>query len=126
MSKHRLTAYIYLLIVSVIWGVASPIIKFTLAEFPPLIFLTYRFAIASVIAFLFWRGLPKLPHASGKLTHLFLYSFLAVPITLGLLFWGYSETSSIEGALISAVAPLFGAITAAWYFRERITKSESI
>ncbi|PJA42810.1 EamA family transporter, partial [Candidatus Woesebacteria bacterium CG_4_9_14_3_um_filter_39_10] len=43
MNPHRLKAYILLLIVAVIWGIAGPVIKFTLGGFPPLLFLTYRF-----------------------------------------------------------------------------------
>ena len=39
----RIKAYILILIVTIIWGVASPIIKYTLDGFDPLSFLTYRF-----------------------------------------------------------------------------------
>ncbi|PIP57395.1 hypothetical protein COX03_03365, partial [Candidatus Woesebacteria bacterium CG22_combo_CG10-13_8_21_14_all_39_10] len=50
MNPHRLKAYILLLIVAVIWGIAGPVIKFTLGGFPPLLFLTYRFGLSTLVA----------------------------------------------------------------------------
>ena len=50
MNPARLRAYLMLLVVAVIWGIATPIIKYTLEGFSPVIFLTYRFGISTVIA----------------------------------------------------------------------------
>mgnify|MGYP001597495960 CR=1 FL=1 len=50
MNPARLRAYLMLLVVAVIWGIASPVIKYTLGGFDPLTFLTYRFGISSIIS----------------------------------------------------------------------------
>ncbi len=126
MKNHRFTAYIYLLIVSIIWGAAGPVIKFTLTDFPPLIFLTYRFAISAVVALIAFRGLPRLPKSPEKLWQLLLYSVLTVPVTLTLVFMGFERTSSLEGTLITSIAPLFTIIGAAWFLKEHVTNIEKI
>ena len=53
MNPYRLRAYILLIAVSVIWGVAAPVIKFTLRGIDPISFLTYRFFLAAVLGILF-------------------------------------------------------------------------
>ncbi len=126
MNKYRLRAYVFMLITSIIWGVAGPVIKYTLNDFPPLVFLTYRFFLSSILAFVIWRGLPSLPQKFDRRLHIFIYSLLTVPVPLGLLFLGFAKTSSIEGTLISTVAPLL-MLLAGWLFlRERVTNIEII
>ena len=45
----RVRAYILLLIAVAIWGFAGPVIKFTLGYFDPVVFLTYRFFLTSLV-----------------------------------------------------------------------------
>ena len=127
MNPARLRAYIELLIVSVIWGFAAPIIKFTLGGFSPAIFLTYRFFISAVLAlafFLIFRlKLPKKPKVLG----LVLFNgFLLTTVSLGLLFLGADKTTSIDSNLISAMAPVTIAIAGVFFLKEHITKRESL
>lgn len=123
--NHRFTAYLLLLIVSIIWGVAGPVIKFTLNDIPPLIFLTYRFAVSSIAAFVFWSiHPPRIRHFSGKLFHIILYSVLNVSLGLGLLFFGFDKTSSIMGTVISATGPILTTIAGALLLHEHVTGME--
>src|SRR3989344_782249 len=125
--NRRFTAYFLLLIVSIIWGVAGPMIKFTLGSFPPIIFLTYRFALASALGAVLWAiRPPKLRVNASTVPHIVLHSILAVPLGLGLLFFGFDKTSSLTGTVISATGPIMVAIFGMILLKEHITKSERI
>ena len=76
MQTARVKAYLMLLAVAVIWGIASPVIKYTLHGFHADIFLTYRFAISTIIAiFIFLIGGFHLPKDKGTIVLIFLYGF---------------------------------------------------
>lgn len=127
MNPHRLSAYLMLLAVSVIWGVAGPVIKFTLGAFPPLIFLSYRFAISSAIALVYFSTThTRLPTKSKDIGLVTLYSFFAVTIALGLLFFGFEKTTSLTGTLLSAMAPLAVVAVGALILHEYVTGRERI
>jgi len=125
--NHRVTAYLLLLIVSIIWGVAGPVIKFTLGSFPPIIFLTYRFALASALGTTLWAVRPPKFKVNGNtIPHIILHSVLAVPLGLGLLFFGFDKTSSLTGTVISATGPIMVAIAGMILLKEHITKPERV
>ncbi|MEK9143229.1 MAG: DMT family transporter, partial [Patescibacteria group bacterium] len=120
-------AYVLLLIVSIIWGVAGPVIKFTLGSFPPIIFLTYRFALASAFGAALWAiRPPKFQTKANTIPFILLHSVLAVPVGLGLLFFGFDKTSSLSGSVISATGPIMVAIAGMILLKEHITKPERV
>lgn len=128
MTPKRLTAYLMLLAVAAIWGFAVPVIKVTLQDFPPVLFLTYRFLITSLILvplfFLFEK--PK-PFKSAKELSLVLISgLLGSSINLGLLFWGLDNTTSLSASLLSSLVPLMVVITAVFVLHEHVTRQEKI
>ncbi len=127
MNPARKRAYIELLIVSFIWGMAAPIIKYTLEGFSPAIFLTYRFFISAVIAvfFFIFTGI-KLPKDRKTLIFTVIHGFLLTTVGLGLLFLGIDKTNSVDSNLISAMAPVTIAIAGVFFLKERVTKRESI
>ena len=87
MNPARLRAYLMLLVVAVIWGIASPVIKYTLGGFDPLTFLTYRFGISSIISIVIFLIIGfKLPNNLKDTTLLIIYGLLASSISLALLF----------------------------------------
>lgn len=125
MNTNRLTAYGLLLITSIIWGIAGPVIKRTLGDFPPLIFLTYRFGISALIGFLFiLPNVKQLPKTAQQWLDVALYSIFIPILGLGLLFFGFDKTTSMTGSLIAASGPIFVAIAGAIFFREKITGME--
>jgi len=125
MSSARKRAYLELLGVAVIWGAASPIIKYTLGGFSPAVFLTYRFFISAVIAvFFFLFTKTKLPRDRKTLVFLILTGFLLTTVDLGLLFLGTDKTSAVDSSLISSMAPITTAIAGVFFLKERITKRE--
>lgn len=128
MNPARLKAYIFLLIVCVIWGVAGPVIKLTLKEVPPFIFLLYRFGISSVIAFIWFIFTKKAIFSKNLNTNLKMlaYCFLNTTASLGLLFWGLSKTSLLESSLIVIFEPILTIAAGYLVLKDRITKIEKI
>lgn len=121
----RSTAYLFMLVVSIIWGTAPAVIKFSLASFPPLIFLVYRFFISSVIALL-WFGFTrqKLPRKANQWSGIFWTSTVGVTIALGLLFFGFDKTTSLAGNVLTALGPLVLITAGGVFLHERVTKNE--
>ncbi|HKC05129.1 MAG TPA: DMT family transporter [Patescibacteria group bacterium] len=126
MNPARLRAYIQLLIVVVIWGIAPAVIKFGLNELPPFLFLTYRFLITSVVLLPFYLVSKNKGLTLTKLPLIILVSFLGTTLNLGLLFYGTNLTTSLDSSLITATAPIFVALIGVWFLKEHVTKREKI
>lgn len=127
MTKKRLTAYLVLTLVSLLWGIASPVIKYTLNYLSPYSFLFWRFLLTSIIFLPFFLYfLRKQPIKLKDLPWLVFLGFLGTPLTLILLFVGYEKTTSMDGVLISATAPIFITIGGALLLKEKVTKIERI
>jgi len=125
--NRRTTAYLYLLLVSVIWGAASPVVKYTLTWLDPLLFLAYRFAISTAIALpMLTISHAKLPRKTSDLWLLILTGVLSAPLTLYLFFLALDNTTALSGSLITATGPLLLVIGGMLLFREKITKNEKI
>lgn len=127
MNPARLKAYILFFIGALIWGVAGPVIKFTLSGFSPLIFLTYRFAISSVAALIIFviTGI-HFPRSPKLILTILLYAFLSSTVALAILFYGYENTSVLYASLISAVAPVLIAVGGVIFLKEHLTLKEKI
>lgn len=125
MNHNRLRAYIQLLIVSVIWGIAGSVIKFTQAGISTLPFLTYRFGVSAIFGVisiaLVRKGFPK---GFGANIELFIYGLLVSVVSLGLLFLGLEKTTVVESELISATAPLFASALGVYMLAEHVTRKE--
>jgi drug/metabolite transporter (DMT)-like permease len=127
MNPARVRVYIELLVVSIIWGVASPVIKYTLGGFSPAVFLTYRFFISAVLALIIFAitGL-KLPRNPKTLALTLFNGFLISTVSLGLLFLGTNKTTAIDSNVISTMAPITIALAGVFFLKERVTKREAI
>lgn len=127
MNHYRLRAYLLLILVFIIWGIAGPVIKLTLGQLTPIAFLTYRFFLSSLVLVPVTLGLGyKYPTDKKSLLSLFWLSLLSSSINLGFLFWGLQKTSVIDQTVISAVAPLLSVFAGAIFLKEHITKKEKI
>jgi len=127
MNPYRLRAYLMLLLVAAIWGPAAPIIKFTLQGIDPLPFLSYRFAIASLVSIIFLIvGGLKLPKLKEIFPLLLLYGILAVPLAIGALFTGLDKSTVLDLTLIGAIGPMVVILGGALFFRDHITRKEKI
>ncbi len=126
MNPVRLRAYIYLLVVAVIWGIAGPVIKLTLnMGIPPDIFLLYRFFISAIAAIIiFVSSGVRLPKSPVLIFQIIIYSILNSTISLGLLFWGTAKTSRLDMSLISIFGPLMVIALGYFFLRDRYTFRE--
>lgn len=127
MTKHRIKAYSLLIIVAMIWGIAGPVIKYTLKGIEPLPFLNYRFYISAlfgVVALLLSRS--KLPKLRKHYFEAFLYGFLVTTVALGLIFMAFQKSTVLDVTLITVVSPLLTVAAGAVFLNERITKKEKV
>lgn len=125
MSKSRLTAYLYLIIVAAIWGAAGPVIKYTLVALPPVIFLTLRFFLTCLVLVpIFLVKRQKLPDNWRDWGMLLLVGFLGSTVNLLLLFWGYTKTTALDGSLLSDLSPIFVVAGGALFLKEVISRRE--
>ncbi|MEK7610987.1 MAG: DMT family transporter [Patescibacteria group bacterium] len=123
----RTYAVLALLLTSIIWGVAGPVIKLTLPFLPPFTFIFFRLIIASWIFLpLFLREHKKHPIDERDFPHLFLAGLFGITLNLGLLFLGLEKTSAIEGGLIGATTPILLLLAGWWFLKEKINRKEKI
>ena len=130
MNLRRRNAYILLIAVVIIWGIASPVIKFTLEGIDPLPFITYRLFISAVFSVIFFaykfqKG-KKFHQLKAHLPLSIVYGLLAVPIGLGLLFFGLDNTTVLDMTLISVISPLIVTLGGSYFFRDHVTRREKI
>ncbi|EKD62223.1 MAG: UAA transporter family [uncultured bacterium] len=129
MNPHRLHAYILLLIVTVIWGAASSVIKFTLEGIGPVSFLVYRFAISSLVALFAVKSIINIFHhiKSGKeWLGIILFCFLSTTFALGFLFLGLEKTTVVNSSLLTLAGPLLTILAGEFFLKEHITHREKI
>ncbi len=125
--NKRTTAALFLLLVSLMWGAASPIVKWTLTWFDPWLFLTYRFALSTLIALPYlYVNKVKLPKKASDQWLVLLTGFISAPLSLFLFFEALDKTTALSGSLITAAGPLFLILGGVLFFRERISKYEKI
>ena len=124
MNRYRLKAYFYLIIVTIIWGLAEPVIKYTLGGVPPLLFLTYRFGLSAFLAVVIFAitGV-KFPKDKKVIFELVLYGFIST-LSLVLLFFGLDKTTVLDAVLINLVNPLIISVGGVYFLKEHITKKE--
>lgn len=126
-NSSRTKAYILLLITVAIWGVAGPVIKYTQRGITALPFLTYRFFISAVFGLVFITLAKQIKKAERQnLFEIIIYGFLVSTVSLGFLFLGIQNTTVLDAALISAIAPMVSAIAGVIFLKEIITKRERL
>lgn len=125
--SYRVRAYILLVVVAVIWGVASPVIKYTLNEFDPLTFLTYRFGVSTILAIIIFSIFGfNVPKNKKTFWTMILYGFITSTISLGLLFLGLNNTTVLNSSLITLISPLVISMAGVVFLKETITKREKL
>jgi len=126
-NKPRTLAYLALIATALIWGAAGPVIKFTLGGIPALPFLTYRFALSSLLALaLIPFGGLNFPKNKKTLGLAILYGFLTSTVALGLLFLGLEKTTVLNMTLMAVIGPLLIVAAGELFFHERVSRHEKI
>lgn len=126
MSK-RLSAYLFLLLASIIWGVAGVVIKYTLQFLSPFQFLFWRFLLTSIITLpIFIWHLKTHPLKLSWLPKIALLGLLVTTLSLSFVFLGFDRTSAIEGTLLTALSPIFIVAGGVIFLKEKVTNQEKI
>ena len=123
-SKARTKAYFFLLLNTALWGVSSPIIKYSLDFTSPTLFLLYRYIIASLIFFPIFLVYRAQVHPKNNIGRLLLLALLGTPLTLLPLYYGLKVTTSIEASLLVASSPIITIIGGILYLNEKLTRKE--
>jgi len=127
MSKNRKKAYIALLINTVLWGAALPIVKPSLEHVLPMQFLYFRYLFAAPILFPFLiYFLFKLKPSLKTLAKIISLELLGTPLALTILYQGVKQTSAIEASLIGATGPIFTILGGIIFLKEKEEKHEWI
>ncbi len=123
----RPKALVYLIVVAIIWGLASVVIKATLSGIEPVSFLFYRFALSSVLALFSLKSifaLGKKPLATKA--WVILYAVVSTPLALGILFVGLTQSTVLTLSIFAALQPIILAVASHFLFGEHLTHRQKI
>ena len=124
-GKERIRSYIFLLIVAAIWGIAGPVIKYTLPDFTPMIFLTYRLFVSSILMLpIAWVLKPKFPTSRREIIMLSIAGLFGTTFNLGLLFYGLNLSNVLDATIIGNTSPIFVILGGVFFLREKVNKKE--
>jgi len=121
LHSKRAKSYAFLLINTIIWGVASPIIKYSLNYADIYSFLFWRYLLASLLFLPFYlRSKPKIS------IKIILLALLGTPFTLLPLYFGLKLTDSLTNSILVATGPLLTILGGYLFLKEKIQKNEKI
>lgn len=125
LSSRRTQAVLFLLLNTVVWGAAFPILKPGLEVTTPFRFLFERFVVAGVLSLpiLFWF-IRKNKKILKHLPLILSLEIIGTTVALGVLYTGVALTSAIESSLIASTTPVFTTIAGIVFLREKEERLE--
>lgn len=127
MNPSRLKAYTLLLLATIIWALAAPVIKYVLGTLPPFTFLAYRFGLASIFAVGYSIVTHyRLPKSASTLFSLIIYAFITSTVSLGFLFVGLKDSTVLDISILDLILPLMISIAGVIFLKEHITTKEKV
>ncbi len=110
-----------------IWGFAGVVVKVTLNELSPFVFLLYRFFLIVIllVPFAIYKKV-RLPRNRSEIFNLILLSFFGTTLNLSLLFYGTKLTTVIDQAIITGTGPMLVVLAGVIFLKEHITKQEKV
>jgi len=110
-------AEVILLIITFFWGLTFPIMKISISSFPPVLFLSYRFGIASfLMLLLFYKRISSKEILPGMLLGASLFAGHAFQII------GLKYTTASNSAFITSLYIVFTPILAYFLLKEPVKK----
>ncbi len=127
MPSNRKKAYLALIAVVILWGIAPPLVKLALPYTTPFRWLFYRYLIAAplslpLLIYLLAKYRPSLKH----LCHIVILELVGTTAVLAALYEGLKLTSATEASLISAAAPVFVVLGGLMFLKEKQSPIEWI
>lgn len=125
MSPKRKLAYLALIINTIVWGLAAPIVKPSLSVTTPERFLFYRFLIAAAVSLpILIPLLLKLKLKIKDYLKIFGLELIGTTIILWIIYTSLKLTSAIESSLIYSTSPIFVTLAGILFLKERETRRE--
>jgi drug/metabolite transporter (DMT)-like permease len=123
-KKHQL-AVLALVVSSIIWGAAPPILKWSMQSIEPFTLAFLRFVIASLLLlpFLLRNNHKHLSIDPNDVKKFVLLGICGVSLHIGFFFIGLSMTNSINAHVIGSSTPIFLLLLAIVVLRERVKKN---
>jgi len=125
-ARLRKMAYISLLAVTAVWGIAGPVIKLTLNYIPPFTFLFYRFLIVCTILLPF----TILETARNKVDKRDIPNIIILGLlgqtSISIIFLGLRFTTALDAALIATISPILVIAAGHYFYNEKVNKSAEI
>lgn len=117
---------VFLMIVNTVaWGAALPIVKPALAFITPYQFLLYRYIFAAIFSFpVLLYYLPKVKHIWKKIAVIIGMELVGTTLALGMLYEGLRQTSSIQAGLIASTTPVFIILGGIFFLKEKEEQHE--
>ena len=124
-EKHALP-HIALIVVSLIWGFAGPIIKLALTDLPVFTFLLYRFLVACIVLlpYLFFELKHNPIHKKDYINLVILA--IASQVSIAFIFLGLKFTTALDSAIIGIISPILTFAAGAYFYNEKTTKMEEL
>lgn len=125
MSHKRRLAYLFLIINTVLWGLAAPIVKPALSYISPERFLFYRFLIASACSLPFLIAtFRKSKLRLNDYVKIILLELVGTTLILWLIYAALNLTTAVESSFIYSTSPLFVTLAGILFLHEHETKRE--
>lgn len=122
----KLTSYFYLLIATIIWSLATPLVKYALNDIDPIFFLFFRFFIVTILC------LPFLIHYFKKKKYnrydwfnLILFAITG-QVVLIIFFIGLDLTTATDSIIIGLLGPLVTIAAGHYFYRDKINLIKEI
>lgn len=113
-------AHVAMLVTTVIWGIATVVIKITLNYIPPLTFLMIRFLIVALVLLPFvLLELKKNPIDKHDFLNVALLGIFG-QTSLAFIFLGINYSTALDSAIIGVITPLLAIAAGHYFFKERI------
>ena len=124
MTPNRKKAYLYLIVTSIIWGAALPVVKSSLVIITAFQFLFLRFLVASPLLLpIAIKNHLKQPLSFNKYFQLIIFSLIE-SVALICLYLGLTITTSIEASLITNIQPVIITVAGIFLLHEREERNE--
>lgn len=124
-KPSRRFAIFLMLVNTVAWGAALPIVKPALAFITPYQFLLYRYIFAAIFSFpVLLYYIPNVKHLWKKIGVIIILELIGTTFALGLLYEGLRQTSSIQAGLISSTTPVFIILGGIFFLKEKEEQHE--
>jgi len=116
-----------MLAVSLIWGVNFAIVKQTLSEMSPMVFISLRFLLAALVLLVVLKiSGENLRFERRDLLAIVLVSLIGHVVYLTLFIQGISRTTASNSALLLATTPIFVVLISGMFRVERVTFAVSL